>query len=743
MDWSTVEQIRINQENARRANERVLLSQSQIQEVVDSQAGKAFHVKNMTETAEMVMKLQTQLIDFIIEHGLVKGFIFDEVRQQIQGGDIVITADMIKQVTDKLGLTNSEDAKIIIDQFLKDNFYVSDRDYVHTDNNYTDEDKAKLDELEPNKVIDVIFNGDSVLDPDTRIATITITPEMVKDWYEQNANTNAFTDELLTKLSAIPIDAEPNRVNDVIVDDRSVMNAYKQAIITKEGIKEAYEKNPNTNAYTDADKAFLDNMEKVWRPAINATISSIIVNHRNDIHRIDGELDHLEEDIGANRNAITALGEKIEAEQMIQDERIRVNEEDIAKNKATISAIIKAGNEEIKTLSQAIAENRKDIDDINIDIANINLDMIEDRKEFNRLININASAIKLNSQTISSLTKTHEDDIIKIWEAIEAGEGETGEIEERLNAAEKTISAVQLTASSIQAQHREDINRIDTELGGINEELGQQMADITGMKQDIEDNDARIMANEADIAKRVIFSRRYLFDDTYDFNVFNEEPGFFRLGASSSNTRPLNMPVGADLSDGNVMNVIANSDTAFMFAAGYAKPNLYYKQGSRAKWAERINYEVILSQADKLSYNTIASNRPLNQIIIYEANNKETILSAFINDYSGFVKDGIGNAVWEVDLSDFMSRHKCMSWYGNNYISNRIHCAQVMYQEGDNIIVREMGVFGFDGTTRIKFSIVGREVVAGLKPCEFSVVLPTRFMTKEEAGWAGDPYLLE
>lgn len=62
-------------------------------------------------------------------------------------------------------------------------------------------------------------------------------PQAIKDSYESNPNTNAFTDALLTKLNGIEDGA--------------------RAAMSDEDVKAAYERNLNTNEFTDAEKAKL------------------------------------------------------------------------------------------------------------------------------------------------------------------------------------------------------------------------------------------------------------------------------------------------------------------------------------------------------------------------------------------------------------------------------------------------------------------------------------------------------
>ena len=266
MNWDNVELIRNAQASAKaRFEATALATQEEIQKVVNSETAKSITMPRLTELEQMIFKMRSELIDYIVAHGLVDGLIWDGVLQPIQNGKIVITKEMIEILTEHLGYFTESDVQAFLEKYLPENHYVSDADYVHTDNNYTTPEKDKLagieDGAEVNKIIDVIFNGVSVLDDGTRVATITITPEDIKRWYETNPDTNAFTDAQKAKLAGISDGAEVNRVDDVLVNGRSVLNENKKALITKEIVKDAYESNADTNAFTDADKAKLDGIE--------------------------------------------------------------------------------------------------------------------------------------------------------------------------------------------------------------------------------------------------------------------------------------------------------------------------------------------------------------------------------------------------------------------------------------------------------------------------------------------------
>lgn len=273
MNWENVELIRNTQRSAqKRFDAEHIVTQDKIEEAMKTEAFQALAVPQLTELEAMLFKMRAELIDYIVAHGLVDGLIWNGVLQPVQSGKIVITKEMVELITEQLGYYTEADVQAFLEEYLPENNYIRDAEYVHTDNNFTDGERDKLAGIEAgaevNKVIDILFNGVTVLDDGTRVASITITPEDIKKWYESNPDTNAFTDAQKAKLAGIADGAEVNRVDDVLVDGRSVLDENKKAKITAEIVKDAYESNPDTNAFTDADKEQITlNQEQIIKNA--------------------------------------------------------------------------------------------------------------------------------------------------------------------------------------------------------------------------------------------------------------------------------------------------------------------------------------------------------------------------------------------------------------------------------------------------------------------------------------------
>ena len=327
-DWEHVEAIRAEQDSARNRRDLNTLPTDEVSnEIYNSPSGRNAKVPGLDHWEQMIHKVRTQLIDYIIEHGLVQGFEYDGINEPIKNGKIVLTAKMLQRVTDRFGYFKEKETLEFIEKYLPEHHYVADENYVHTDNNYTDAEKAKLegiaDGAEVNKVISVLFNGVESIDPETRVATITITPADVKAWYEQNPDTNVFTDAEKAKLESININELSNKVEDVTLDGETVVR-NKVAILTAKKIKDSYESNADTNAFTDADKALVEQVLPELQKGVNQHEQRIDALEKSQITQ-DAEIEDA-------KNSITKLGDEVnsvagrvttlEASQKVQDGEI-------------------------------------------------------------------------------------------------------------------------------------------------------------------------------------------------------------------------------------------------------------------------------------------------------------------------------------------------------------------------------------------------------------------------------------
>lgn len=327
-DWEHVEAIRAEQDSARNRRDLNTLPTNVVSnEIYNSPSGRNAKIPGLDHWEQMIHKVRTQLIDYIIEHGLVQGFEYDGINEPIKNGKIVITAEMLQRVTDRFGYFKEKETLEFVEKYLPEHHYVADENYVHTDNNYTDAEKAKLegiaDGAEVNKVISVLFNGVETIDPETRVATITITPADVKAWYEQNPDTNVFTDAEKAKLESINLDELSNKVEDVTLDGETVVK-NKVAVLTAKKIKDSYESNADTNAFTDADKALVEQVLPEVQRGVNQHEQRIDALEKSQITQ-DAEIEDAKSSItelGNQVNSVAGRVTTLETSQSAQDEEI-------------------------------------------------------------------------------------------------------------------------------------------------------------------------------------------------------------------------------------------------------------------------------------------------------------------------------------------------------------------------------------------------------------------------------------
>lgn len=327
-DWEHVEAIRAEQDSARNRRDLNTLPTDEVSdEIYNSPSGKNAKIPGLDHWEQMIHKVRTQLIDYIIEHGLVQGFEYDGVNEPIKNGKIVITAEMLQRVTDRFGYFKEKETLEFIEKYLPEHHYVADENYVHTDNNYTDVEKTKLegiaDGAEVNKVISVLFNGVETIDPEARVATITITPADVKAWYEQNPDTNAFTDAEKAKLESINLDELFNKVEDVTLDGETIVK-NKVAVLTAKKIKDSYESNADTNAFTDADKALVEQVLPEVQKGVNQHEQRIDALEKSQTTQ-DAEIEDAKDSIselGDEVNSVAGRVTALETSQKVQDGRI-------------------------------------------------------------------------------------------------------------------------------------------------------------------------------------------------------------------------------------------------------------------------------------------------------------------------------------------------------------------------------------------------------------------------------------
>lgn len=517
-NWEHVEAIRAENSAAReRFNQNVVSGAGMTDCINDSPGSAETKLPRLDEWDVKLQKLQTQLIDYIIEHGLVQGFDFDGANQPIKGGKIVITADMIKMVTDRFGYFTEKETNTFIEKYLPEHHYVSDEKYVHTDNNYTAEEKEKLAGIEEgaqvNAILDVIFNGSTVLDPETKIATITIAPEQVKEWYEQNANTNAFTDADKAKLDGIAEGAEVNKVNDVTLDGVTVVEE-KIAKLTKEKIKASYESNDDTNAFTNAEKQKLSNIaenaevNKVNDVKVNGR--TIVINKVADITAADIKTAY---ESNENTNAFTDADKKLveetvpEIDKQVNDHEKRIDSleqfqtEQVAKNKE-LDAKDEEQDKKIAAINAKDAEQDKRLDAVETkDTAqDKRLDTIEakDTAQDKRLDTTEAKDTAQDERldAIEAKDTVQDKEITEAKNSISELGDEVNVIGGRVTANEGAITELKKS----QTAQDEDISQLQEDVNNINKKSTEQDGEISNLQESITAINAKTSSQDEEIS---------------------------------------------------------------------------------------------------------------------------------------------------------------------------------------------------------------------------------------------------
>nr|DAO12290.1 MAG TPA: chromosome segregation ATPase [Bacteriophage sp.] len=390
-DWEHVEAIRAEQNSARnRRDLNVLPTDETSERIYNSPTGTSAKVPKLDHWEQMIQKVRTQLIDYIISHGLVQGFEYDGIDEPIKNGKIVLTADMLKRVTDRFGYFREKETREFIETYLPEHFYVSDENYVHTDNNYTGAEKDKLsgiaDGAEVNKVISILFNGVESINPETRVATITITPADVKAWYEQNPDTNAFTDAEKAKLESIDIDALSNKVEDVTLDGETIVK-NKVAVLTAKKIKDSYESNPDSNAFTDADKALVEQV----LPEVQKTVNQ----HEKRLDDLEKSQTTQDAEIADVKNSISELGDEVNS---------------VAGRVTTLESSQKAQDGEISTIKEKDTEQDGRLDTLEASDTTQDADILqlkEDVKNAGKVDDVQVDGTSVVEDKIAKIPKVY------------------------------------------------------------------------------------------------------------------------------------------------------------------------------------------------------------------------------------------------------------------------------------------------------------------------------------------------
>lgn len=302
------------------------LEQKNIPTLINEALRNRTYLPDLNEAEQIIFKIRTELINYINESGIVHGFEWDGNDWPIQNGKIVITKDMIYDVVKKFEFLDADEVEALVNSMFDSQFVVRDENYVHTDNNFTNEEKEKLYGIdagaEVNKVDDVQVDGNTVLNPETKVADIT--NEIIKQSYESNPDTNPFTDADKMKLDGISAGAEVNDVVNVFQNGKSVVNLDKNALI--ECVENVYNTNGKSdgdgypfawNTYTLKQKQEYENqIAKIYAPvqtgsrSLNEWANTMRTDHDElgqQVQDQQSKINELEDDILLNSNKIANI----------------------------------------------------------------------------------------------------------------------------------------------------------------------------------------------------------------------------------------------------------------------------------------------------------------------------------------------------------------------------------------------------------------------------------------------------
>lgn len=312
MDYNDVLKIRETQRSEQeRFDIQQQLAQSNIEKLLSTEAAKQITVPKLTEIESLLFKLKSELFSYIQEKGLIDGLIWNGALQPVSDRKIVITKDMIKAVTDSI--YNKELAKL-----------------------------AGIEAgAEANKVIDVIFNDVSVLDNDTRVATITITPEDIKLWYESNENTNCYTNEEKELVATIPSLTE---------DIQDIEYEQEKQNERLDALEESQDEQDTRLDTIEAEQIEQNNRLDEVEPKVEKNIEDIASIKLEQTEQ-NTRLTNIEAEQVTQNNRL----DSIELEQETQNASIELNKTNIELNKANI--------ETNKTNIEQEIEDRKHADE--------------------------------------------------------------------------------------------------------------------------------------------------------------------------------------------------------------------------------------------------------------------------------------------------------------------------------------------------------------------------------------------
>lgn len=478
MDWNDVLNIR---------KARELMHPDNTSDNPEPYKNRGINSPVLNDTEQLVFRMRAELIDYIVAHGLVDGLIWDGVIKKTENGKIVITAEMVDSLVDKLQFFKKEDVLKLLETYLPENNYVKDENYVHTDNNFTDEEIARIDKA----ISDIIEvkEHEQECDEENRRKFEEIDGRL--SWHDANLITISSQIAAITS-STIRQQAEIDEIEKVVGNHLKDYEMHLQDF--NDHLEEAAEKfngiGEEMNSFRE-DLTDLENREKVNEQNIASLIAAdadinrhmreIDDNHRkltastillaSEIHRVEDKVDKNE-----RNNQI----EHEELRNRIQEEydRAVAKESEIENKISGLTASSIVTDAKITALSEALAEETKRATDAEnalgdrIDRVTASSLIIsgqiseieeaikresEERKAADNDIKSSMATMSSTMAVLSSSVLVNSSKIESIKEVINSTGTEIGAINARLDAAEDSISA----NTTVIQDHGERINRLE------------------------------------------------------------------------------------------------------------------------------------------------------------------------------------------------------------------------------------------------------------------------------------------
>lgn len=524
MDWSHVMQIR---------KARELMHPENTSDETSPARSEALRVADLDACQQMVFRLRSELIDYIEAHGLVDGLIWDGVLQPVDGSKIIITGDMIDSLVERLGFFKKADVEELLETYLPEHDYVKDPNYVHTDNNFSDEHLAQVEKATQD--IEDIKQHEGECDQETEERLQGIEGDIS----EIKSDISGITGEIgsITQSCQVLFDRmgaaekEITRIDEVVESHSSSIEALQTSV---EGLEERVSKNESDilemdgmiNSHADeidGIKTRLDAAEGSisdlgeWREAVD------ISQRRQDeqITNLLGRTETNEQNIAALIRSDVDINEhlrQIDRDHKAITQSCLILRDDLSRLEEVVDVNRKESEDTDKLLKAAIqaeAALREEADsELDAKIAKEVIDRTESERVLSEQIASEASAREEADSSIRELLETKEGAINVSINGLQ--EAINREVSDR-TLADRTETEARTLAD---AEILERISGLSTEINGSISGLGERISENTEKNGT---QDTAIAKNAEEIAKLKEFvATGDVKIETFPVNVLNQ-----------------------------------------------------------------------------------------------------------------------------------------------------------------------------------------------------------------------------